>query len=271
MNNIPKIGFVGVGTIAEALIIGMCAGGEHRADILLSPRSAEIAERLSRQYDFIRMAADNQSVVDGSDIVFLAVRPQVADEVLSPLVFRADQRIVSLIATYDVARLQPLVAPAITIARAIPLPPVAQRKAAMTLYPPLPEIAALLDGLGQLVQLDREDDIDACVAVTALMGSYFGMLDGITRWLSQRGIASEQAQSYVGAIYHALGIAAEAQAADGFDRLSVEYSTRGGLNEQAWRELRAAGLNDMFSEALDLIHDRVRGRATLEDRLPRNR
>ena len=86
-----------------------------------------------------------------------------------------------------------------------------------------------------------------------------------------RGIAEDQAKSYVGAIYHALGTTAEVHAADGFDRLSVEYSTRGGLNEQAWRELKAAGLNDMVCETLDLIHDRVRGKVTLDDRLPRNR
>ncbi len=268
---LPRVGFVGVGTIAEALITGMCAGGDQRADFLLSPRNAEIANRLAAHHPFIRVAADNQAVVDGSDIVFLAIRPQVAEEVLTPLTFRADQRIVSLVATYDVARLQPLVAPATTIARAVPLPPIARREAAMTLYPPIPEIAVLLDGLGQIVQLDREADIDSCLAVTALMGSYFGMLEGISGWLSQRGIPEDRAQSYVGAIYHALGATAEAQSSEGFARLSVEYSTAGGLNEQAWRELKAAGWSGLVSEALDLIHDRIGGRATLADRLPRNK
>lgn len=271
MSILPKIGFVGVGTIAEALITGMCLNGDRRANILLSPRNAGIVERLTAQHDFITVAADNQAVVDGSDIVFLAVRPQVAQEVLAPLKFRADQQIVSLIATYDVARLVPLVAPATTIARAVPLPPVARREAAMTLYPPLPELAALLDGLGTLVQLDREQDIDRCLPVTALMGSYFGMLEGISDWLVRGGIGEAQARSYVGAIYQALGVTAGTEAAKGFGQLSVDYSTPGGLNEQAWRELKAAGQNAFVAETLDLIHNRVRGKATLDDQLPRNR
>jgi pyrroline-5-carboxylate reductase len=268
---LPRIGFVGVGTIAEALITGLCAAGERRADILLSPRNAEIATRLAARHSFIRIATDNQAVIDASDIVFLAVRPQVADQVLQPLVFRANQTIVSLIATYDVARLGSLVAPATTIARAVPLPAVAERLGALTLFPPLPAIAALFEGLGELVLLDRESDIDACLAVTALMGSYFGMLDGVVGWLDAHGVADTQARSYVAAIFSALGTTAMAHSGNGFDRLSVEHSTPGGLNEQAWRELQAAGWPHLVAQTLDLIHDRIGGRATLAGGLPGQR
>ncbi|WP_375397489.1 NAD(P)-binding domain-containing protein [uncultured Sphingomonas sp.] len=268
---LPRVGIVGVGTIAEALVTGMCAGGERRADFLLSPRNTEVAHRLAGRHRSIAIAADNQGVVDGSDIVFLAIRPQVARQVLSPLIFRAEQRIVSLVATFDVERLKPLVAPATTIARAVPLPPVADRLGALTLYPPLPEIAALLDGLGRLVLLDREADIDACLAVTALMGSYFGLLDSVSDWLSSRGLGDDRVRPYVGAIFNALGATAQARAADGFDRLAIEHSTPGGLNEQAWRELKSAGWTGLVRETLDLIHDRVRGQATLDDTLPSNR
>lgn len=263
---LPKIGFVGIGAIAEALIEGLCLRGEQRGTFLLSPRNATIAGRLADRYPFVTVAGDNQAVVDGSDIVFLAVRPQIAEDVLSDLAFRADQRVVSLIATFPVARLAPLVAPATRIARAVPLPPVARREGALTLYPPTPEVAALLDGLGQLVQLDREADIDACLAVTALMGSYFGMLGGITGWLSQQGLPEDQARPYVAAIFAALGNAAAA--GEGFDQLVTDHSTPGGLNEQAWRELRGAGWAGLMDETLDLIHARIGGRATLADTLP---
>jgi hypothetical protein len=36
MSELPRLGFIGVGTIAEALITGMCAAGEQRATFLLS-------------------------------------------------------------------------------------------------------------------------------------------------------------------------------------------------------------------------------------------
>lgn len=268
MSELPRVGFVGVGTIAEALITGMCARGEQRATFLLSPRNAEIAERLARRFSFVKVSRDNQAVVDGSDIIFLAVRPQIAADVLGALKFRPGQRIVSLIATFDVARLRPLVAPATVIARATPLPAVAQRLGPLTLYPPVPEIARLLEGLGQLVQLENESDLDAFWAVTGLMGSYFGWLNEMGGWLARQNLKPEQIQPYLASMFEALGVTAAQRSGEGFERLIVEHSTAGGLNEQAYRELKAAGWTALISQALDLIHARIQGRATLADRIP---
>jgi pyrroline-5-carboxylate reductase len=268
MSGLPRVGFIGVGTIAEALIMGMCAGGEQRATFLLSPRNADIAKRLAERFSFVEVAGDNQAVIDGSDIIFLAVRPQVAADVLGALNFRKDQRIVSLIATFDVARLRTLVAPASTISRAAPLPAVARRLGPLTLFPPVPEIARLLEGLGQLVQLQNESDLEAFWAVTGLMGSYFGWLDEIAGWLARHDLEEAQVRAYVAALFEALSVTGAERAKDGFDRLVVEHSTLGGLNEQAYRELQAAGWTGLVSQTLDLIHARILGRATLADRLP---
>jgi pyrroline-5-carboxylate reductase len=267
MNELPRLGFIGVGTIAEALITGMCAGGKQRGTFLLSPRNADIAKRLAERFSSVEVARDNQSVIDASDIIFLAIRPQVAVDVLGALKFRQDQRIVSLIATFDVARLRTLVAPAGTITRAAPLPGVARRLGPLTLYPPVPEIAALLEGLGQLIQLQNEADLEAFWAVTGLMGSYFGMLDEIAGWLTRQKLEEAQIRPFVSAMFEALAVTAAERSSEGFDRLVVEHSTPGGLNEQAYRELQAAGWTGLISQALDLIHARVLGRATLADRL----
>lgn len=271
MSGLPRVGFIGVGTIAEALITGMCAGGERRATFLLSPRNADIAKRLAERFSFVKVAADNQAVIDASDILFLAVRPQVAADVLGALKFRKYQRIVSLIATFDVARLRTLVAPASTIARAAPLPAVARRLGPLTLYPPVPEIARLLEGLGQLIQLQDESALDAFWAVSGLMGSYFGWLDEIAGWLVRHDLEETQVRPYVAALFEALSVTGAERAKDGFDRLVVEHSTPGGLNEQAYRELQAAGWTGLVSQTLDLIHARILGRATLADRLPTSR
>ena len=271
MSGLPRVGFIGVGTIAEALIMGMCAGGEQRATFLLSPRNADIAKRLAERFSFVEVAGDNQAVIDGSDIIFLAVRPQVAADVLGALKFRQGQRIVSLIATFDVARLCTLVAPASTIARAAPLPAVARRLGPLTLYPPVPEIAGLLEGLGQLVQLQNESALDAFWAVSGLMGSYFGWLDEIAGWLVRHNLEETQVRPYVAALFEALSVTGAERAKDGFDQLVVEHSTPGGLNEQAYRELQAAGWTGLVSQTLDLIHARILGRATLADRLPPSR
>jgi pyrroline-5-carboxylate reductase len=268
---LPRLGFIGVGTIAEALITGMCTVGEQRGTFLLSPRNPVIAKRLAQRFSSVAVAESNQTVIDGSDIVFLAVRPQVATDVLSALKFRQDQRIVSLIATFDLARLRALVAPAETIARAAPLPTVARHLGPLTLYPPVVEIAGLLEGLGQLVQLQNEPDLDAFWATTGLMSSYFGFLDEIADWLARQHLEEAQVRPFVASMFEALAVTAAQRAEEGFDRLAADHSTSGGLNEQAYRELKAAGWTDLISRALDLIQARIRGRATLADRLPPSR
>ncbi len=271
MSNLPKVGFVGVGAIAEALITGMCALGEQRASFLLSPRNAVVANRLADRFPFVTVAADNQAVLDGSDIVFLSVTPQVAVDVLTALRFRRDHRIVSLVSTFDVAKLRPLVAPAEMISRATPLPAVARRMGALMLYPPVAEIAALLEGLGQLVQLDSEANLDAFWTATSLMSSYFGLLDEVATWLQRQELEDAAVRPFVAAMFHSLGVTAQARAVGGFDALICEHSTTGGLNEQAYRELKAAGWMTLVSETLDLIHARIGGRATFADGLPATR
>ncbi len=263
------IGFIGVGAIAEALVRGLGAGGELAAGIHLTPRNAATAARLAAEFAYVTVEGDNQAVIDASEIVFLAVTPQVAEWVLGPLTFRPDQRIVSLVATFKVAKLRPLVAPAHRIFRAAPTPAVARRMGALTLCPPDPEIAGLLDGLGQLIQLDDEADIDTYWAVTGLMASYFGFLEAVSLWLSRHGQDASAAAGYVAATFHGLGSTAETGAKGGFVQLIHDHTTPGGLNEQALRELQAAGWTDRIGEVLDLIHARIEGRAGLADTLPR--
>jgi pyrroline-5-carboxylate reductase len=266
---LPRIGFVGVGTIAEALITGLCANGEQRGDFLLSPRSPDRVARLAAAHPFVTVTASNQAVVDGADIVFLAVTPQIAEDVIGELAFRPEQHVVSLIATYDIARLRPLVAPATTLSRVIPLPAAARRTGPLILYPPSVEIGALLDGVGELVRLEDEAQVDALLAVTGLMGSYFGLLGAVSGWLEGQGVAQAQAEPFVGSLFNALGDTAMRDHDQGFEQLVAEHSTPGGLNEQGWRELKAAGWGALVGDALELIRRRIAGQATLDDRLGR--
>jgi pyrroline-5-carboxylate reductase len=96
-------------------------------------------------------------------------------------------------------------------------------------------------------------------------------MDAVARWLTERGVEPADARSYVGAIFHGLAVSAQAHPAEGFRDLITEHSTAGGLNEQAYRELVAAGWTERIQEVLTLIHERVLGRATLETKLPINR
>lgn len=73
-------GFIGGGNMAEALIKGMKAGG--RADILVSEPSGERRKYLEAAYQ-VRTTASNLEAAQGSEVVVIAVKPQVIDQALS--------------------------------------------------------------------------------------------------------------------------------------------------------------------------------------------
>jgi len=80
------------------------------------------------------------------------------------------------------------------------------------------------------------------------MSSYFGLLDEVVTWLRNQNVEEAVARSYVAATFNALGSTAQARAADGFAKLVTDHSTPGGLlNEQAFRELKAAGWTTRIS------------------------
>src|SRR5262249_61737884 len=98
-------------------------------------RNADIAAGLAGKFPNVTIAASNQMVLDGSDVVMLAVRPQVAAEVLSELRFRPDHHVVSLMAIITLDKVAEMVAPAGNATRAIPLPIVAERCGPTVIYP----------------------------------------------------------------------------------------------------------------------------------------
>ena len=256
-----RLGFIGTGTITTAMVTGLCTAAETPEHILVSPRNAERAAGLAEAFTQVAVAKDNQEVIDGSDWVFLAVLPKMAQEVLSPLRFRSGQRIVSLIATLSAAELADLVAPASAIVRVVPLPPVARHLGPIAICPPDPEVAELLDRIGSAVEVEDERQLYALWSVTALMAPYFALLAKTTDWLAAQGVEAAAGSRYAGAMFHGLSVFATEAGAEGFDPLTEEHQTPGGLNEQALRELAAAGWYDAVGAVLDNILARLEGRA----------
>ncbi|MGO4419389.1 NAD(P)-binding domain-containing protein, partial [Streptomyces sp. MCAF7] len=81
-DTVKRIGIIGVGEIGRAIVTGLCDGAEAAdgadgpPEVFLSPRGARTAAELSERYKGVRVCADNQQVVDRSEIVLIAVRGQ---------------------------------------------------------------------------------------------------------------------------------------------------------------------------------------------------
>lgn len=88
------IGFIGGGNMAEALIKGI-----NSKDILVSEPRSERRQYLTETYA-VTCTASNKDVVTKCDIIILAVKPQVMDEVVAEIapVITEDKTVVSIAA-----------------------------------------------------------------------------------------------------------------------------------------------------------------------------
>ena len=78
-----KVGFIGGGNMASAMIGGMIQKGVVSADdILVSVRTEKSVERLTNQFG-VQATMDNEAVVAGSDLVFLAVKPNQIKNIIN--------------------------------------------------------------------------------------------------------------------------------------------------------------------------------------------
>lgn len=257
------VGLLGTGHIAAALVTGWRSGGDGPARLLLSPRNAQTAERLARAYPNVEIAADNQAVLDQADTILLCVRPQVAEAVLAPLAFQDRHRVVSLIATIDIPRLERLVAPAHRIVRAVPMPFAAQRRGPLAIFPPTDWARDLLAPLGDVIEAPSAAAFDRFCGVTATMSAYFRWLGTIGDWLAAEDIPADQANRYVASQFEALSL--EATAPFDFAAMTAAFATKGGINEQLRLDLEAAGAFDQMTQALDRVLERIQGHRPLPD------
>jgi pyrroline-5-carboxylate reductase len=264
-NMSTTIGIIGIGAIAEAVVMGLCKKAESPKKILLSPRNKQRAEQLAKRFSNVEIARDNQAVISASDIVFLAVRPQVVEDVLRELSFKAEQRVVSFISGYPIKQLEGLIEPTKHIVRMIPLPAIARHEGPILMSPPSQEIAKLFQEMGSLAQVEQEDQLEILSAVTGLMAPYFGLLDQCVDWLSTNGIDESKAFDFVGALFEVLGRTPRDSTEKDFSKVAKEHATPQGFNEQALRELTKIGWYGDVSEVLDLLSRRLAGKARFED------
>jgi pyrroline-5-carboxylate reductase len=246
----PTYGVLGVGAIARAIVTGLCVAVDEPPTIVLSPRGAVVSAELSGRFATVSVAADNQAVVDGSEVVLVCLRKADA-ALLGDLTWREDQVVVSAVAGVGMPELMTLVAPAARGCRSVPMPPVAERAGLTAVHPPLAEARQLFDRLGTTLEVADVDAYEALSATSATLSGFFDYLRTQTDWLETRGIPAADARRYVAATFAgALGSLRAGDAPD-FAELATEYATPGGVNEQVARELRDAGAFDTLTGALD--------------------
>ncbi|ADW70230.1 pyrroline-5-carboxylate reductase [Granulicella tundricola] len=256
-----NLGFIGTGTISAAIVEGL-APIQPDTRITVSPRNAARAAALAVRFPNVTIAPTNQAVLDASDTIVLAVRPQIVTETLAALNFRSDHHIISVIPTVTLAWLRSATAPATHITRAIPLPSVAHRHGPTAVYPASPDVSALFNLLGTAITLDREEEFDAFTVATSAMSSYFGFAATLTTWMERQGVDPDKSRIFASQMFQGLSATASAEPNLTFAELAKEHETPGGLNEQVLRTISTAGLLTQLDQALDDILTRIQSGPT---------
>ncbi len=249
-----SIGFLGVGTISEAMVRAMVTLGKAAPRIHLSPRSEERSIRLANEFAACDRLASNQDVINASDIVVLGMRPQQLDAALEGLAFRGSQIIASLIAGTPPSGIAPLVAPAERVCQLIPLPAIALGRGPLVISPPIPEVAAVLEGLGEIVSLEDESRVRVMSCASAFMSTYYEMQNRLIDWIESQGIDESTASRYVRAELDGLAAVGWATPDSSRRELPREHQTRGGLNERVRSRLMDAGWFDTLVGAVDDVY-----------------
>ena len=253
-----RLGFIGTGKIASSVITGICTSKISFQKILVSPRNRNIAQKLKKRFRKVNIAKNNQEVVDKCNWVFLSVTPKVGKKILPKLKFRPNQKVVSFIATINLAQLKNILGKKIKIIRAIPLPPIALKKGPVPIYPPDKQTKSFFNKIGTTVEIKNEKLSKNFWATSAMMAPFYEILKVLSDWLVKRGIKRNKAQRYITSLFVALSVDSANNSVKHLKHLVADSQTPGGLNEQAVRELRRAKFYKNLEKSLNNVLKRLK-------------
>ena len=253
-----RLGFIGTGKIASSVITGICTSKISFQRILISRRNKNIAQKLRKRFRKVYIAKTNQEIIDKCHWIFLAVTPKVGKKILPKLKFRSNQKVISFIATINLAQLKKTIGKRIKIVRAIPLPPISIKKGPVPICPPDKQVKDFFDKIGTTVEIKDERISKNFWATSSLMAPFYELLKVLTDWLVKRGVKRNEAQKYITSLFAALSIDSVNNSIKHLKYLVADSQTPKGLNEQAVKELRKVGFYKSIEKSLNNILKRLK-------------
>ncbi len=261
----PTLGFIGGGNMAASLIGGLVADGYDPGCILVSDPSGDRLASLAARYG-VRSAADNQAVASQADLLVLAVKPQVLQEVcheLAPTVQQHRPLLLSIAAGVREAAIQRWLGEGLALVRTMPNTPAMIQAGAIVLHAGEQVTAAQRDlaesvmrAVGLTLWVRDEAQMDT---VTALSGSgpayFFLVMEAMEQAGIELGLDADSARLLC--IQTALGASRMAmESTEPPAELRRRVTSPGGTTERALEIFEQGGLRDLFTEALKGTRDR---------------
>ena len=254
-----RIGFVGAGAMAEALVGGLRAAGIAAESLMASDLDAARRERL-RQLFGIHTTKDNRALLERSDVMVLAVKPSVVPAALESLAGHPNlgrPLWISIAAGVTLASLEARLPAGARVIRSMPNTPALVQAGATAFCANAAANAedrvaacSLFEGVGSCWEAPREELLDA---VTGLSGSgpayVFAFLEALIDAGEAEGLPREVASELVfQTVYGAARLAKESPRTPADLRRQV--SSPGGTTLAGLAELDAADFHEAVQRAV---------------------
>lgn len=260
------ITFIGAGNMASAIIEGLLDGG-HDASALTATATRDATLTALRDRLGINTETSNSRAVAHSDVVVLAVKPQIMRRVCEEMRDAVQARkplIISVAAGLPADALERWLGGNLAVVRCMPNTASLVGAGASGLYAN-PNVSdrqrrlaeALLGAVGIVEWVEDEALLDVVTAVSGSAPAYFFlMLEAMEDAAVARGLPASSARRL--AMQTALGAAKMAMASDRLpEELKRNVMSPGGTTERAIHRLESGGFRQLMQDAMNDCVDRA--------------
>jgi pyrroline-5-carboxylate reductase len=237
-----KLGFIGTGTIASAVVEGIARDGHQ---ITVSERSRARSADLAARFGVA--VADNQGVVDASDVLFLGLLPDQAAEVLPTLAFRPGQRLVSFMAGVTLDGLAPLTAPADPVAVMLPFPGIAKGGSPIIAMGQTDLIEQVFGARNSVYSVENDVELAAYLSAQAVLSPAVKLVADAAAWLAPKVSDPARAEDFLRVLVGSSLMTNE------IGPLLQALDTPGGYNARLREHMDAAGTPQALTKGLNSL------------------
>lgn len=261
-----KIGFIGCGKMASAIIGGVISSGFLDAALITASEISEEAAAEKSKTLGINIITDNKKLVEMSDIIFVATTPNYVEGVLNEIKdFVTPQKLIVSIAAGVTTRFIQNILPSNTrVVRVMPNTPalICEGMSGITggefaSSDDIESVKELLSNIGRCIVVD-ESQIDI---VTAISGSgpafYYKVINEIARAGEKLGLDYEKALTL--SIQTAVGSAKMLLNSDkSAEELIASVATKGGCTRVGVDYMDEEKTNELFYNLIDKTREKAK-------------
>jgi pyrroline-5-carboxylate reductase len=234
--------------------------GGYDGPILLSPRNRDKSALLAAECG-CEVLADNQAVVDHSDCVVIATRPDDCLETLAALDFRPRQLLLSVVAGIEVSSLRGAVASDVEIVRAMPVSSADVGSSPTLLYPDNAWLRRFFDHCGNTIAVDNEEWFTRGSILACVYCWFFPLFETLIQATGKAGLPQPLAAELVMGMARGAAELALQKGDTTPAEIAAGIATDGTYSRLGLDLLLQHDAFDPWREACDLLRQRLAGDA----------